>query len=160
MKTPSKQLSLFDESGMPSIDIDRATIEACNVGSDFELAGMKFKITHEDPHTEFLKEVLEALRNLHRLKDQISCPSWLSGIGTLVIDEWKDEFRALVRSNQHRGIIEVTQRKEFVEISLPHPDLWSAHGLDWMRKFQNCCARNKVNSSPWLGACCGCPPRL
>jgi hypothetical protein len=158
MKAPSNQLPLFDESGMPPVDYGLAAIAGQKDGADFKVEGMVFHVAHDGNHVEVISDVLEGLGILHQHRDLTFSQSWLNGVGNLDISTWYTPLHATIRREKGHQTIDVIQRGKGVEVNLPHPDLWSTHGLDWIRNFQNCCERNRANTSPWLGACCGCTP--
>ena len=157
MKNSAVQLSLFDDFGVPPFIFGSEGSPSMIPVADFHVAGMDFNMTHDGDHEVVLAAVLEGLGYLQS-QDLKHRQLWLNGKGWLDIRTWEMSIYATVRSEQSNGIVQVNQRGCTVEVSLPHPDLWSAHGLDWLRHFQNCCDRNRANPTPWFGPCCGCMP--
>lgn len=157
MKAPPLQLALFDAAGLPPFDIHRDAVATLHPVADFHVSGMDFKITHDGDIDEVLTLALDGLAALQR-HDLGKHQGWLGGIGQLDVSPWELTIYATLRTNPTGGIVDVIQRGKDIEVNLPHPSLWAAHGLDWLLRLQRCCGRNLANRTPWLGTCCGCTP--
>ena len=157
MKPHHMQMVLFDASGAPPFDLNRDSISSKSEDVDFDVAGMRFRFFCETEHKEALEIVLDGLGLAH-MHEPNRLDTWLASGRPLVLGTWEMDSFAIVRDCLDNGVIRIYEQHGTLEISLPHPDVWSANGLQWLREFQPCCQRNRKNPTPWLGPSCGCTP--
>jgi hypothetical protein len=151
----SNQESLFDEHGAVPFrpDEDAKLVPGRKFVHDIE--GMHVRLLPAPRnYRNALRISIDALCKLHRTQRK----PWNSpgGMNPIQLDTWPHSTVILIRKTRDNGTVKATYRAGRLELSLPHPLLWSESGLGWLRSYRACCERNGNNPTPWRGKACGC----
>jgi hypothetical protein len=152
------QRVLFDQHGFIPFDflVDAVSVPGCK--DTYEVEGMHFVFLPRPRNLpRAMDYTLDAMRALYLLGPQ----RWnrRGGMDPIKLDTWQSPSAiAVFRMRHDRGEVLAIYYNGKLELSLPHPRIWSEVGLGWLYSYRRCCERNQHDPTPWLGRKCGCGP--
>jgi hypothetical protein len=158
IKPIGRQMELLNNSGTPNFCFDTDVTHVPGSADKFKIGTLLLVLSPPPnfPHRA-LWAVVDGLCAFWR-----SSGNWNAGFVSRVfsvVGDWEYELscRVTIRSQRDDGVISaILTTENRIELSLPHPATWRAHGLDWLFEFDDCCEQNRRNPTPWLGPACRC----